>query len=326
MANDYSTLGLDKSLRKIGSLGARPVNDPSITPPIPGRRAVEYKPEYNSLEFDTSMAVRTKVIQASIIRTNGTLTVDGGGVLLVRDSTGGTSLIYNASTGALEINGPVVLNGTTNIPNQGTIGTANITLGTAANWNVTGTSVLSGSVTMGTNLAMGSANITEMRNIGGVSGTFYFMNAGRLEVDNHLDPNGAGNLNFGGADRYWLELNFKTLTDRGCLAWCDDGIELQDGRIVSDIEALQTIKKDPVKKTIYGMPMLDYSTLPKVTYNPATDHQGNLFPRDEKGEPYTLDEDGTKREVADGAELTSLISIMLGAIKEIDKRLVKAGI
>ena len=104
----------------------------------------------------------------------------------------------------------------------------------------------------------------------------------------------------------------------------DDGVELQDGSIVSDVEAIKAIKKSKTQKTVYGKPMLDYKTMPKVVYKPA-DKDGVILPRDEFDEPYSLvqekDEKGEviseKRVYAsDGAETTALISIMLGAIKE----------
>ena len=61
--------------------------------------------------------------------------------------------------------------------------------------------------------------------------------------------------------------------------------ELQDGTIVSDIEAIQSIKKHPTKKTIYGAPMLDYTTFPKVSYKKAKDHKGKEYDRDVNNEP-----------------------------------------
>ena len=86
-------------------------------------------------------------------------------------------------------------------------------------------------------------------------------------------------------------------------------MELQDGTIVSDTEALMRIKKHPSKLTVYGKPMLDYTSLPKSVYRPA-DRKGVLIARNADNEPV---------EGQDGAETTALISIMLGAIKELTK-------
>ena len=324
---DYSDLGLTDKLKPINSI------------------AGEESKFQNALAVNLDQEHTPYLHRTSVLNRGGTVRTGLGALIDFRDSTDGTSLItYTPSTGQITLNGPITSNGTTNIPNQGTIGTANITLGTiqtlvnpntgtigtlntalgtATNFRITGTSVFAGSVTMGTNLAMGSALITQVNNVGGNSGTFYFSNAGRLEVDNHFDPNGAGNLNFGGADRYWLDINHKTLVDRGCLAWCDVGVELQNGSLVSDCEALKYIQKDPTKLTVYGEPMLKYDTLPKIVYRPAKDRDtGELYPRNKNGEPYHI-EDGIKKPAADGADINALISIMIGAVKEIDTRLMK---
>ncbi len=133
----------------------------------------------------------------------------------------------------------------------------------------------------------------------------------------------AGATDLGSDTQYWGDINYKTLDDRGCLGWFEDGVELQNGRMVSDLEALLSIKKHPTKKTTFGLPMLDYRTLPKPIYRQAGLKQkeagGDFYPRDENDEPYTFDEEGNKIMAADGAEISSLISIMLGAIKQLDR-------
>ena len=129
-------------------------------------------------------------------------------------------------------------------------------------------------------------------------------------------PESGDTVDLGNATTFWNDVSYKTLTDRGCLGWFDDGVELQDGTIVSDTEALLAIRKHPTKKTIYGKPMLDYSSLPKVVYKPATDGKGNLYKRGKDGEPLPFKEDGKEVYPQDGAETTSLISIILGATKE----------
>lgn len=162
----------------------------------------------------------------------------------------------------------------------------------------------------------------------GLYGEIYLDQPGRIQVTNHLDPSGTGAYNLGGASRYWNDVSYKTLSDRGCLGWFDEGVELQDGRMVSDTEALKAIKKHPTKKTIYGVAMLDYKSLPKVTYKKATDHGGKLLLRDKDDNPYADEVDvktGKKVRVQaqDAAEMTSMFSIMIGAIKELTLRLEK---
>ena len=118
-----------------------------------------------------------------------------------------------------------------------------------------------------------------------------------IAATGHITPNGTGTQNFGDASNYWADISYKTLTDRGCLGCFDSGVEMPDGRMVSDIDALCLIQKHPTLKTIYGIPRLDYSTMPKAVYKPAFG----------KGE--------------DGAETTALISIMIGAIKQLNQKI-----
>ena len=148
-----------------------------------------------------------------------------------------------------------------------------------------------------------------------------------------FNPVGAGSISSGTSSNYWNDVSYKTITDRGCLGSFDDGVELQDGTIVSDVEAIKAIKVHPTKKTIYGTPMLDYRTFPKVSYKPATD-RGRLLPRDKDDEPYLDKEYKTEKvgdehiersidvhkPASDGIEMTSMFSIFIGAFKELDAR------
>uniref|UniRef100_A0A7V3JAM1 Uncharacterized protein n=1 Tax=candidate division CPR3 bacterium TaxID=2268181 RepID=A0A7V3JAM1_UNCC3 len=125
----------------------------------------------------------------------------------------------------------------------------------------------------------------------------FIMNNGRS-----IRPNSAGQINLGNTSNYWNNIYYKDIVDMGCLGSFDKGVELQNGKIVSDTEALLAIKEHPTKKTIYGTPMLDYSTFPKVSYIPATVN--------EKGE----------RVSDEGVRMSPVFSIMIGAIKELTER------
>ena len=141
----------------------------------------------------------------------------------------------------------------------------------------------------------------------------------RLRIDSTgavLPMGTAGNQNLGNSSYYWGDISYKTLTDRGCLGWFDEGVELLDGRKVSDVEALCAIEKHPTKETIYGVPSLDYATMPKAVFRKAA-IDGRELPRDEHGEPYLADKAGQRRPAADGAEISALVSIMLGAIRQL---------
>lgn len=136
-----------------------------------------------------------------------------------------------------------------------------------------------------------------------------------------LYPNVASGLSLGTAGAYWNEINYKTLTDRGCLGWYEDGVELQDGSIVSDVEALKAIKKHPTHLTVAGAPRLDYSTMPKHVYRPVPIAEEDTYEKNDETEEMELTFKKGEKMGEDGAETTALISIMLGAIKELDVRL-----
>jgi hypothetical protein len=164
-------------------------------------------------------------------------------------------------------------------------------------------------------------------------------------------PNGAPGGNLGDASNYWNDVSYKTLTDRGCLGWFDDGVEMPDGTTVNDLAVFKKIKFHPTKKTVYGAPMLDYRTFPKVAYIKAsydvigasgTVIEKRVLPRDQDDEPYYYEIlestsprktrieynadhlEGlsvTKKFASDGAEMTSMFSIMMGALKETEVRI-----
>ena len=103
---DYSSLGLDKNLRSNSSL-------------TNGTNNYQTALEYNLAVEPTPYLHRT-----SVLNRGGTVQTNLGAIVDFKDLTGGTSLFtYNPTTGAITVNGPLILNGTTNIPNVGTIGT-----------------------------------------------------------------------------------------------------------------------------------------------------------------------------------------------------------
>lgn len=159
----------------------------------------------------------------------------------------------------------------------------------------------------------------------GDSSWYFDYNANGIVISKALLAPSAGGVDLGSSSLYFNEINYKTLTDRGCLGWFDEGVELRDGRKVSDIESIQAIKKHPTDKTIYGADKLDYKTFPKVCYIKAKDSNGKDLPRDKNDKPYVeeIDENGNKTTIPaeDGIEMTSLFSIMIGSLKELDNRL-----
>lgn len=126
----------------------------------------------------------------------------------------------------------------------------------------------------------------------------------------NIAPTGGGDISSGDGTSFWNDISYKTLTDRGCLPWCDDLIEMPDGSKVTDVEAISLLKKHPTKLTVHGVPMLDYTSFPKLAYRKA-DNNGVELPRDDKGEPIGG---------FDGVEMTFMFGVIMGAIKELNAR------
>lgn len=128
----------------------------------------------------------------------------------------------------------------------------------------------------------------------------------------------------GDSTNYWLEVNMKDLVKNGGGSYgCfDGGVELRDGRIVSDTESLKQWVAHPTRKTDYGKPCLDYRKMPKAVYVPGKNPDGTLMKRNADDIPY-LEKDGeiTLRPDADGESVFPTISIMIGAIKELTLRM-----
>jgi len=169
------------------------------------------------------------------------------------------------------------------------------------------------------------SDVIDCNQVKGVTGNIKFNQTGRIEISTHFDPTGAGTYNSGNATRYWNDISHKTLTDRGCLFFADNGVELRNGKIVSDVEAIKEIKGHPIKKSIQGLQSLDYKTFPKVVYKKAMGEDGKLLKRDKNDNPYyyEINERGEKikKSASDGAETTALISIMIGAIKQLSNEI-----
>lgn len=233
------------------------------------------------------------------------------------------------SSGTLRWNGTAVGTGTvTSVATSGAISGGTITTtGTISHSTSAGYKhIPSGGTTYYTlyNTASGTVDWTRAIYIGNSSWYFDYNANGIVTSKTLLAPSAAG-ASIGSSTLYFDEVNYKTLTDRGCLGWFDEGVELIDGTIVSDMESIQAIQKHPTEKTIYGADKLDYKTFPKVCYVKAKDKDGKDLPRDKNDKPYeeVIDEKGIKKilPAEDGIEMTSLFSIMIGTLKELDNRL-----
>lgn len=252
--------------------------------------------------------------------------------------------------------GGIYLNGSyrTSWPTSGTTVLSGLTIDTSKNWggysitNLAGLTVTGitlngtyrsswptsiGDININSNKSWGGYAITNLYGVSGPSGYLYLSEIGRIQVSNHFDPTGTS-LNMGGSTRYWSYINCYEISKQGGGGWgCyDDGVEMQDGRIVSDVEAIEEMKPDLTKITDYGKPIIDVSTLPKDVYLPPKDEKGNILPKDKDGkfykivkkiDPLTKKEEEEKEIHTSGERVFVTISIMLGAIKELSAEIKK---
>lgn len=142
---------------------------------------------------------------------------------------------------------------------------------------------------------------------------------------NHHDPRSNNTYNQGSDDTYWNYIYADDFINKS-IGWYDDGVTLIDGRKVSDLEGLLNIKPHPTLKNKNGSPKLDARTLPVEMLRPAFDRDSDKFyPRDENNVPYSPEVKDKKgkiikeyRQLTDGESLTHFVSIMFGAMKEIN--------
>jgi hypothetical protein len=165
---------------------------------------------------------------------------------------------------------------------------------------------------------------------GSTGGTFpgqlaiydYTASAARLIVDSsgHVLPGGAGAQNLGNASQYWNDISYKTITDRGCLALISEW-ELMDGRKVSNLQVFREMKPHAKDKTIYGEVKLDYNSVPKHSHKPAPIAQEDVYEDVDGPEPgkkvKKLKHKKGEKVGEDGVEMTSIFSMMIGAIREL---------
>lgn len=300
-----------------------------------------------AIGIDNSDSDKFKISASATIGTSDTLTIDTAGLVTLLSTNSPTCLLQASVSGNYV--GPIIDN-TSNTASSDALlylrvaGTSagdpwilfRITSGSPASWSVGVDNSDSDKFKISAASGLGSSDaliidsslnvsIAATKNLyldgGGntfiteVSADVISMTCGGTNVvqwaATAYNPVGTGLVSTGTATNYWNDISYKTLTDRGCLPYCDEGVEMADGKIVTDLEAILSIKKHPTKKTIHGLPMLDYKTFPKKAYRPADDG-GVLLPRDEKDEPIGG---------SDGIEMTMMFGVMLGAFKELEKKI-----
>ena len=115
-------------------------------------------------------------------------------------------------------------------------------------------------------------------------------------------PATAGRQNLGTASLYWNEINYKTLTDRGCPSWIEPKIAL---------ETIASIKPHPTKKSIHKMK--------KVTvYKGLLKEEEENFPSfDSESLPEWLRALPSKPDEQEGLRFDLLVYTLVTAVKEL---------
>lgn len=176
-----------------------------------------------------------------------------------------------------------------------------------------------------TNVRQGDMRINDgklrVNTTASTSETFHVGGAALIEGNlksNHHDPRSSNSYNLGGDSQYWDYVYADTYVDKS-MGWYDAGVHLPDGRLVSDMEGIKAIKPHPTQKVKNGAIKLDKRTLPLEAYIPAMDRDTKVpYPRNDDNEPYNPE---TGEVLTDGGSITQLVSIIIGALKELDNRI-----
>ncbi len=157
---------------------------------------------------------------------------------------------------------------------------------------------------------------------------------GNITTNSH-DPRSSASYNLGGSSQYWWYLNVKEISKQGGGGFgvFDDGVELQSGKVVSDIEAILNMKPHKTRKTDYGKFEYDLDTIPKaVRHIPKLDNNGNPIYKcgkkylskkketvfDKRKKKYIEKE--VEIEHTEGERVFVMMSIMIGAIRELSNK------
>ena len=239
-------------------------------------------------------------------------------------SSDSRALRLTSATGTVQFN-------SNNLGGLGNISTSGTITGGTISGSHTGTGSFS-SVSMSGDINVNQNSISNVNRIQGNSGYMDFNESGRLQVNQGIDPSSSAAYNLGGDSRYWNAVNTKYLTKfaGGTWGFFDNGVEMQDGRVLPDTEALLAMEENPDVLTDYGVTTYKTSSLPKAIRKlPVCEVCGEVCPQDENGKFYTMvkkvikGKDGKDTIIEErvdreeGEDVFATISIMLGAIKEL---------
>lgn len=263
---------------------------------------------------------------------------------LVRTSSSGIRVQLNNSTNALEFLNSAggtaasfITNGTSQIAFTGSMlfatGSLDMDLGSIAD------AILIGAI-LGNAMSANGNSITSVNRIEGDSGYIDFNESGRIQVNQSFDPASGSTYALGGSSRYWQDVHTVNITkyEGGSWGFFDRGVEMQDGRVLSDTEAILAMEENLDQINSYGATTYKLDSLPKVMrVKPKNKETGEVLEKDENGEYFSIsrrlkriikDKDGKyKKEYEDfkeihkeGEDVFATISILLGAIRELTLR------
>jgi len=152
-----------------------------------------------------------------------------------------------------------------------------------------------------------------------------YTSSGGVIYSKHFKAHSGNTYDLGDDTYYWRTLYYGTSVKKGGFGFFDKGVELQNGKIVSDLESLMQMKENSKLTTPYGSTIIDYKSLPKVVFRKARDSFDKELPRDENGAYQILTpedkggpKEGTKKiKVEDGEDVNAMISILIGAVREL---------
>jgi len=131
-------------------------------------------------------------------------------------------------------------------------------------------------------------------------------------------PLSIGEQDLGNSVFYWNVVNYKTLTDRGCIINIDKKEAINNLRNISKSEEFISSEQSKRLKTNPKYSRLDYSSFPDYIRMPAEEKEVPII--DKK----TRKKIGTKKVMGEeGVDVGSIVSMLISSVQDIDERLQK---
>jgi len=152
-------------------------------------------------------------------------------------------------------------------------------------------------------------------------GNFYInssITTEKIYIYGHLLPIPEAYFNLGSSVFYWNVVNYKTLTDRGCIINIDKKEAINDLRNISKAEKFIQSEQSKRLKTNPKYSRLDYSSFADYIRMPAEEEEIPIIDKETKKKI------GTKKVMGEeGVDVGSIISMLLASVQDIDERLQK---